>query len=76
MISRGRYSRPREHFTADPLQFEGFAAEMWVQSDPRVISIEVTRPSRDGGRDAVGECRLGLFADPIRLEFAAGRGTA
>ena len=33
MISRGRYSRPREHFTADPLQFESFAAEMWVQNN-------------------------------------------
>lgn len=59
-----------QHFAADPLQFENFAAEMWVQSDPHVASIEVTRPSRDGGRDAVGEYRLGPDLDPIRLEFA------
>ncbi len=59
-----------QHFAADPVQFENFAAEMWVQSDPQVASIEVTRPSRDGGRDAVGDYRLGPVTDPIRLEFA------
>lgn len=58
------------HFSADPVQFENFAAGMWVQSDPHVASIEVTRPSRDGGRDAIGEYRLGPDDDPIRLEFA------
>lgn len=58
------------HFAADPVQFENFAAEMWMQSDPHVASIEVTRPSRDGGRDAIGEYRLGPGTDPIRLEFA------
>ncbi|MFT3877091.1 MAG: restriction endonuclease [Propioniciclava sp.] len=59
-----------QHFAADPVQFETFAAEMWVQSDPHVASIEVTRPSRDGGRDAIGEYRLGPVEDPVRLEFA------
>lgn len=58
------------HFAADPVQFENFAAEMWVQSDPHVSSVEVTRPSRDGGRDAIGEYRLGPVGDPVRLEFA------
>ena len=28
-----------------------FAAAMWLNSDPHVASVEVTRPSRDGGRD-------------------------
>jgi hypothetical protein len=58
------------HFANDPVQFENFAAEMWVQSDPNVASIEVTRPSRDGGRDAIGDYRLGPQDDPVRLEFA------
>lgn len=58
------------HFAVDPVQFENFAAEMWVQSDPQVASIEVTRASRDGGRDALGEYRLGPAADPVRLSFA------
>jgi len=59
-----------QHFAGDPVQFENFAAEMWVQSDPHVSAIEVTRPSRDGGRDAIGEYRLGPHDDPIRLQFA------
>jgi len=59
-----------QHFAVDPVQFENFAAEMWVQSDAHVASIEVTRPTRDGGRDAVGEYRLGPDEDPIRLQFA------
>lgn len=58
------------HFAADPVQFENFAADLWMNSDPHVASIEVTRPSRDGGRDAIGEYRLGPVADPVRLEFA------
>ena len=59
-----------QHFKPDPVGFESFAAEMFVQSDPHVTSIEVTRPSRDGGRDAVGEYRLGPEEDPVRLQFA------
>lgn len=59
-----------QHFAADPVQFENFAAEMWVQFDPHVSPVEVTRPSRDGGRDAIGEYRLGPGEDPVRLQFA------
>ena len=59
-----------QHFRRDPVGFESFAAEMWVQSDLHVTSIEVTRPSRDGGRDAIGEYRLGPEEDPVRLQFA------
>lgn len=59
-----------EHFSARPVAFENFAAQMWVQSDRNVSSVEVTRPSRDGGRDAVGEYSLGPAADPVRLRFA------
>lgn len=58
------------HFASDPVGFESFAAEVWVKFDPHVASIEVTRPSRDGGRDAIGEYRLGPEEDPVRLEFA------
>lgn len=59
-----------KHFALDTVGFESFAAEMWVQSDPHVTSVEVTRPSRDGGRDAIGEYRLGPAADPVKLQFA------
>lgn len=43
---------------------------MWLNSDPHVASVEVTRPSRDGGRDAIGEFRIGPDEDPVRLQFA------
>ena len=35
------------------------------------MSIDyVTRPSRDGGRDAVGRYRVGVHSDPVYAEFA------
>jgi hypothetical protein len=30
----------------------------------------MSRPSRDGGRDAVGQYRLGPASDPIKIDFA------
>ncbi|WP_201029576.1 restriction endonuclease [Mycolicibacterium canariasense] len=58
------------YFADSPFQFEHFAADMWINSDPHVASVEVTRPSRDGGRDAIGEFRIGPNEDPVRLQFA------
>lgn len=58
------------HFAPDPIAFESFAAHVWLRSDPHVSSVEVTRPSRDGGRDAVGEYLIGPASDPVRLQFA------
>ncbi len=34
------------------------------------IEYTLTRPSRDGGRDAFGAVRVGPESDPVRLEFA------
>ena len=39
-------------------------------SESNVDKIDVTRPWRDGGRDAVGEYLLGPHADPVAVEFA------
>lgn len=58
------------HFAATPTGFEHFAAELWQRSEPRVQSVDVTRPWRDGGRDAVGTFAIGPHADPISVEFA------
>ncbi len=38
--------------------------------DPQFISCDVTRPSRDGGRDAVGLYRIGHEAAAIKVEYA------
>ncbi|MEJ7647735.1 MAG: restriction endonuclease [Nakamurella sp.] len=59
-----------QHFAPNPHAFEGFAADIWLMSDPKVASIDVTRPSRDGGRDAVGEYLIGPHSDPIQIDFA------
>jgi hypothetical protein len=59
-----------QHFKDRPHDFEQFAADLWRISEPRVDRIDVTRPWRDGGRDAVGEYLLGPRADPVAVEFA------
>jgi Restriction endonuclease len=40
------------------------------RSQPNVDRIDVTRPWRDGGRDAVGDYLLGPRSDPVAVEFA------
>jgi hypothetical protein len=37
---------------------------------PDVAALDVTRPSRDGGRDAVGQLRIGKGAASILIDFA------
>jgi Restriction endonuclease AspBHI N-terminal/Restriction endonuclease len=53
----------------DPHEFEKCAASLWAL-EAAAVDYEVTRASVDGGRDAIGEYRLGLPSDPIRLTFA------
>jgi hypothetical protein len=59
-----------QHFSSRPHDFEQFAADLWRVSQPNVDRVDVTRPWRDGGRDAVGEYLLGPRADPVAVEFA------
>lgn len=59
-----------QYFKGRPHDFEKFAADLWRISEPKVGRIDVTRPWRDGGRDAVGEYLLGPRADPVAVEFA------
>jgi hypothetical protein len=58
------------HFAARPTDFEYFAARLWQMADGHVSTYEVTRPTRDGGRDAVGEYLIGPTADPVSVTFA------
>jgi hypothetical protein len=37
---------------------------------PDIETLDVTRPSRDGGRDAVGRLRIGTGAAAILVDFA------
>jgi len=50
------------HFGGRSDEFEYFAADLWRMSEPKVDKIDVTRPWRDGGRDAVGEYLIGPAA--------------
>ena len=54
----------------DPYTFEQFACKLVQIMDSNIVSIEQTRRTRDGGRDAVGKYRVGLPAGGIELEFA------
>lgn len=58
------------HFKDDPHAFEQFAADLWKMTEPHVDKIDVTRPSRDGGRDAIGDYLIGPPSDPVAVEFA------
>jgi len=59
-----------EHFKDRPHDFEQFAADLMRLSSPNVDRIDVTRPWREGGRDAVGDYLLGPASDPVAVEFA------
>lgn len=55
---------------SDPYGFESFACKLVQIMDSNIISIEQTRRTKDGGRDAVGKYRVGLPSGGIELEFA------
>ncbi len=58
------------HFRDRPVEFERCAVELFRLGTPGVENVDLTRPSRDGGRDATGQYAIGPAADPIRLHFA------
>ncbi|MGW2510646.1 restriction endonuclease [Streptomyces scopuliridis] len=60
----------REHFRGREHDFEHCAVAIWRLMAPNTGAIDVTRPSRDGGRDAVGTYSLGPTANRIALDFA------
>jgi hypothetical protein len=54
----------------DPVRFEECAVALWRLAAASTGEVELTRPWRDGGRDAVGSYLLGPPADRIAVEFA------
>ncbi|PRX98163.1 restriction endonuclease [Allonocardiopsis opalescens] len=60
----------REYFRGREHAFEACAVAIWRLLAPRTGVCDVTRPSRDGGRDAVGEYILGPPANTISIDFA------
>ena len=58
------------YFRDDPYGFERCAAELARLLLPGIAELDMTRPSRDGGRDAIGKLRIGTGASSIVVEFA------
>jgi hypothetical protein len=65
-ILRAVYGR----FKDNPIEFERCAAELMRMLLPRISQYELTRPSRDGGRDAIGHYLIGEGASSVKVEFA------
>jgi hypothetical protein len=57
-------------FQPTPHSFERCAAEIARLMLPQISTYELTRPSRDGGRDAIGTYSIGTAAGGIRVDFA------
>ena len=57
-------------YNNDSHGFEHFAAKLLPLMDPNFVSVDVTRPSRDGGRDAIGQYRVGLDNSHIMIACA------
>jgi len=60
----------QEFFAAKPHRFESCAAALARLMLPDIASLDLTRPSRDGGRDAVGLFRIGRGPASILVDFA------
>ena len=58
------------HFAHSPHGFEHCAAALARMMMPDIATLDVTRPSRDGGRDAVGQMRVGRGASAVLVDFA------
>lgn len=58
------------HYSSNPHGFEACAMELWkMLAKDAVSQISGTRPSADGGRDAVGLYSIGPPGDRIHLDF-------
>ena len=67
---RAMISAIHEAFAGRPTDFEHCAAALARMMLPDIVTLDVTRPSRDGGRDAVGQLRIGVGPGAILADFA------
>ena len=57
-------------FGDDPHGFEACALEVARFMMPDISTAELTRPWRDGGRDAIGKYHVGIGPSSIQVDFA------
>ncbi len=62
--------RIHSYFASDAHGFERCAASLARLLLPDIAAIDLTRPSRDGGRDAVGQLRIGNGPSAILVDFS------
>ena len=67
---RSILKRIHEYFQNDFHAFERCAAALARLLLPDIAEIDLTRPSRDGGRDAIGKLRIGSGDSGILVDFA------
>lgn len=58
------------HFRTRPHAFEACAGALARLMLPDVATLDITRPSRDGGRDGIGSMRIGHGPGAITVDFA------
>jgi len=59
-----------KHFSNAPVKFEACAAKLAELMLKEIVVVDLTRPSRDGGRDAVGQFRIGSGSSAVLVDFA------
>jgi hypothetical protein len=59
-----------ERFRDDPHEFEECAVQIAEMLLPSIVERDLTRRSRDGGRDAIGKYRIGSGTNGIKVNFA------
>ncbi len=60
----------RNYYKDDPYSFEKCAVRLLQMMDSNFYEFELTRPWRDGGRDAIGKYRIGTSSDPLTIDCA------
>lgn len=60
----------RDYYSDNPFDFELCSTKIVQMMDSNFEQFELTRPWRDGGRDAIGKYRIGYNHKPLLVDFA------
>lgn len=60
----------RQSFADEPVKFEAIAVAIAKMSIDLPLTMDLTRPTADGGRDAVGKMKVGSSSDPVWITVA------
>jgi hypothetical protein len=67
---RKMIAKIHKYYASDPYGFEKCATRIVQRMDNNFEQFELTRPWRDGGRDATGKYRIGTNSMPLYVECA------